>query len=110
MMVPRGLTNTKKWGDSREKPFLYGIWEVSSFLKNGDTLAPLITDNERWQYLIIDYKNRATVKTMTAERQAYHFIIDSTKKRISVFERDADTIEKNFNYKNPNKHFLEIIF
>lgn len=108
MIVPRGLSSFKKWGDNREKPYLHGIWETTYFIKNSDTLAPLITDSERWRYLIIDYKDRATIKTMTDEKQAFNFIIDSTKKKVSVFKRDTDSLINNFNFKNPNKYILEI--
>ncbi|WP_223032723.1 DoxX family protein [Hanstruepera marina] len=108
MILPRGLSNSKKWGDKREKPYLYGIWEAAYFIKNKDTLPPLVTDYDRWRYLIIDYKDRATVKTMTDDIRAYNFIIDSTKQKASIFKRDSDTLNNNFNYKNPNKYFLEL--
>ncbi len=108
MIIPRGISSTKRWGDKRTKPHLYGIWETAYFIKNNDTLPPLVTDFDRWRYLIIDYKDRATVKTMTDDIRAYNFIIDSTKQKISVFKRDSDTLNNNFNYKYPNKHFLEL--
>ena len=108
MIVPRGISSSKKWGDNREKPLLYGIWETTFFVKNGDTVPPLTTDNNRWRYLIIDYKNRASIKTMTNKFKAFNFIIDSTKKNVSAFERNTDTILNNFKYKNPNPYFLEI--
>ncbi|WP_104735448.1 DoxX family protein [Hanstruepera ponticola] len=108
MIVPRGISSTYKWGDKREKPFLYGIWETTYFIKNKDTMPPLLTDTERWRYLIIDYKDRATIKTMTDEMQAYNFIIDSTQKKISVFKRESDSLKNNFIYKNQNKYFLEL--
>jgi hypothetical protein len=38
---------------------LYGIWEVEEFIRNGETIPPLFTDEERWQYLILEHPGRA---------------------------------------------------
>ncbi|WP_418512364.1 hypothetical protein [Corallibacter sp.] len=108
LIVPRGFSSQKKWGDQRAKPHLYGIWESSYFIKNNDTLPPLTTDSNRWRYLIIDYKDRASVKLMTDDVLYYEFIVDSTSKKISMYKRNADTLHYNFNFKHPNSHYLEL--
>ncbi|SEL48522.1 DoxX-like family protein [Aquimarina amphilecti] len=95
-------------GNNREKPLLYGIWEASSFIKNGDTLQPLITDNYRWRYLIVDLKDKATVKTMDDLKYQYKFITDSTSQKIMIHKKDSETEHYNFSYKNPNSEFLEL--
>ena len=43
------------YGDKREKPPLYGIWEVQKLVKNHDTIPPLLTDNTRWRYFCLLY-------------------------------------------------------
>ncbi|CAN5366766.1 hypothetical protein BH23BAC3_BH23BAC3_33910 [soil metagenome] len=58
-------------GPDREKPVLYGIWEVESFERKGSDVPPLITDDERWWYLIIEHDRRANIIRMTEERQIY---------------------------------------
>ncbi|KAA8884859.1 DoxX family protein [Nocardia colli] len=37
-----------------EKPELYGIWTVSEFNQDGQPLAPLTTDQNRWQRVVFD--------------------------------------------------------
>ncbi|WP_378182707.1 DoxX family protein [Aquimarina sp. SS2-1] len=95
-------------GNDRKKPLLYGIWEASYFVKNGDTLQPLITDGYRWRYLIVDLKDVATVKTMDDRKHQYKFITDSTSQKIMIHKKDAESKEYNFNYKNPNSEFLQL--
>ena len=95
-------------GNNRKKPLLYGIWEVSCFIKNGDTLQPLITEDYRWRYLIVDLKDKATVKTMDDIKHQYKFIIDSTSKKIKIHKRGSESENYNFYYKKPNPKFLQL--
>ncbi|WP_037321781.1 hypothetical protein [Salegentibacter sp. Hel_I_6] len=99
-------TVEKLKGDKRVKPILYGIWEVSNFIKNGDTLPPLTTDDYRWRYLIVDFKDKATIKTMDEVKHKYTFITDSTSKKIIVNKNDTESNEYNFEYVNSNSDEL----
>ena len=93
----------------KEKPTLYGIWEVALFKKNGDTIAPLATDHERWKYLIIDFNDRVTVKTMDATEHRFKFGIDSTSHQIKMHKKDIKLLDDfNFKYQKPNPYFLEL--
>jgi len=100
-------TTERNRGERREKPLLYGIWEATSFTKNGDTLQPLTTDNYRWRYLIVDQKDKATIKTMDDVKHHYTFITDSTSQKIMIHKKDTESEEYNFTYKNPNPEFLQ---
>jgi hypothetical protein len=51
-------------GGGRPKPDLYGIWTVDTFTRDGVTLPPLITQQHRWQRLIIDYPDRLSYQLM----------------------------------------------
>lgn len=95
-------------GEDRKKPALYGIWEASTFIKNGDTLQPLITDTYRWRYLIVDVKDKANVKTMDDGIHSYQFITDTTTEKIKMYKENADSLYFNFRYKNPNPEFLQL--
>ena len=101
-------TVEKLKGDNREKPILYGIWEVSNFIKNGDTLQPLTTDDYRWRYLIVDFKDKATVKTMDDEKHQYTFITDSISKKIKVNKTDTESNDYNFDYVKSNSNTLRL--
>lgn len=101
-------TVEKLKGDNRVKPILYGIWEVSNFIKNGDTLQPLTTDDYRWRYLIVDFKDKATVKTMDDEKHQYTFITDSISKKIKINKNDTESNDYNFDYVNSTSDTLRL--
>lgn len=101
-------TTERNRGINRKKPVLYGIWEASYFIKNGDTLPPLITDHYRWRYLIVDLKDEATVKTMDDLKHQYKFIADSTSKKVMIHKKDSKSEAYNFSYKNPNSELLQL--
>ncbi len=94
--------------NNRKKPLLYGIWEATHFIKNGDTIQPLITDDFRWRYLIVDLKDQATVKTMNDVKYQYKFMADSTSKKIMFHKQGLESEDYNFDYTNPNSEFLEL--
>ncbi|MEL7534805.1 MAG: hypothetical protein AAFN10_26105, partial [Bacteroidota bacterium] len=82
--ISDGMQNVKKWGDKRPKPDMYGLYEVETFVKNGDTLAPLITDSSRWHYLAIDRPNMVMLKTMT--------------RKLSYLQMETDSVENLFRW------------
>ena len=98
----------KLLGSKREKPPLYGIWETSYFIKNSDTIAPLITDRKRWKYVIIDHKDQVTVKVMTDQKFHYDFVVDSASQRIKLYRGLSDYDDFNFTYEHPNPNYLKL--
>lgn len=78
-------------------PHLFGVWEITEFIKNGDTIPPLITDEERWRYLIVDH-NTTTVKTMNDENHFYQFETDSVAKKIKLHGSGTTSEKYNFSY------------
>ena len=93
-------------GENRKKPLLYGIWEASSFIQNGDTLQAIVTDDFRWRYLIVDQKDKATVKTMNDIKHQYKFIADSTTQKVMIHQKGSESENYNFNYEHPNPNYL----
>jgi hypothetical protein len=81
-------------GDRRDE--FYGIWEVETYVKNGDTIPPLTTASERWRYLIMESKDLATIKFMNDSIAAYHFKVDSTTTNVSIYKRNDDEVFHNF--------------
>ncbi len=88
-------------------PILKGAWEVHYFEKNGIEHPPLLTDTERWQYLLIEFKDRATILHMDRKMNAYNFAIDTISKSLHFNERDSQ-VKQKFNYTR-TEHTLEII-
>lgn len=52
------------YGGGRQKPELYGIWAVRSFTLDGREVAPLTTDEKRWQRLVFDEVGAVTFQSM----------------------------------------------
>ncbi|WP_460217739.1 DoxX family protein [Psychroserpens sp. MEBiC05023] len=103
-----GYISERNLGHKREKPFLYGIWEVSQFIKNKDTIPPLITDYKRWRYFVLDHKGKVVIKAMSDKKYAYDISIDSTSQQIKLYRELSEFHDFNFKYKHPNSNYLEL--
>ncbi len=93
------LFQAKKKLNNYNKPLFYGVWETEVFIKNGDTLPPLITDKNRWRYLIIDKKDKAFVKKMNDSIQHFQFKPAPSTKKIKIYGVGEKSKKYNFNYK-----------
>lgn len=97
--IARGLTSRKQYGELREKSALYGLYDVTDFVQNGDTLPPLLTDDIRWQRLIFDDPSRAIVIYMDDRLSYYSGAIDTVDQTV-MFSVGRDSLKKDylFNY------------
>ncbi|MBS1933139.1 MAG: DoxX family membrane protein, partial [Bacteroidetes bacterium] len=84
----------KQYGDSRTLPHYYGIYNVSSWVKNKDTVPPLLTDPSRWKRLILQFPGYATVYKMNDSSKNYVFEVDSTFKTATIYPQ-GDTTQKS---------------
>lgn len=80
----------KERGEKAPKPPLWGIYEVTTFIKNKDTLPPLITDTLRWRKFIISSPGRASLLLMNDSLKSYDCKVDTLKKNMILY-LDADT-------------------
>ncbi len=94
--------------DVNHRPKLYGIWETELFIKNNDTLPALITDSNRWRYLLIERKGRAIVKTMTNYTISYTFTNDTINTKVSIYKQDTAEDKFNFKYNLRNANTLKL--
>ncbi|MDG4663279.1 DoxX family protein [Mycobacterium sp. 236(2023)] len=62
-----GWSAWREYGDGRPKPELYGIWEVTEFTADGVAVAPLVTDETRWQRVVFDEPGLITYQLMDGE-------------------------------------------
>ncbi|WP_415370842.1 DoxX family protein [Patiriisocius sp. Uisw_047] len=91
----------------KEKSDFYGIWETQRFVKDMDTIPPLLDDTYRWRYLIVDEKRKAIIKKMTDSLERYQFEINSDLKEV-IFRRVNDSIPHRFSYTFTNPQQLEL--
>lgn len=80
------------WGSKAPKPALYGLYEVSSFISNNDTIPANIEDKNRWRYLIMERKGRVSIHMMDKSRIHYKTTIDTILNKLT-FENYRDTTE-----------------
>jgi len=76
------ITYAKTYGDGAQKPPLYGIYNVVTFIQNHDTIPPLATNENRWRRLMINYPGYAKLVSMTDSSAYINFKPDTAKKRI----------------------------
>lgn len=94
--------------DENHRPELYGIWKTKTFVRNYDTIPPLTTDNSRWNYLLIERKDKAIVKTMTDDLVKHIFRTDTTQNRISLYHDNIIKDSLNFKYEVENSKYLKL--
>jgi hypothetical protein len=96
---------TDQYGDEVPKPPLYGIYDVTSFVRNKDTIAPLKTDTTRWDKLVISRADMARVILMNDSSKRYGFVIDTVKDTI-VMDNKINYDKIRFTYSRPTKNML----
>ncbi len=95
----QGISDLKQYGDDAPKPKLYGYYNINTFVKNTDTLPPLLTDTTRWNKLIFGYYNRVSVKMMNDTLIAFTYIDDTLKQRLTLTGRSDTTLKYQLTYK-----------
>jgi uncharacterized membrane protein YphA (DoxX/SURF4 family) len=93
LMISARLKGQKTYGVDRPKPALYGIYETEKFVKNGQTMPPLLTDTTRWRRLLIDYPKRISVMRMDDRFIRYKAKTDTVKKQM-ILNTYKDTVNK----------------
>ena len=81
-----------------KKTPLFGVYEVEQFVKNNDTLLPLLTDTVRWKTLNIYLPREASVKMMNDERKNYFFLTDTVNKKIELYSKNDSLHKTSFSY------------
>jgi hypothetical protein len=85
---------TKTGEYSKVKQPLYGIYNVTTFVKDKDTLRPLTTDTLRWKKLIISSPpGSASVMLMNDSLRKFLVWVDTGKREIGLIAK-SDTSDK----------------
>jgi len=89
----RSLKRYNMIHDPSNVPFLYGIYDVSHFEVNGDTIPPLLTDRNRWRKLVIQNKGVGFVKPMyNNSNRSYRTTLDTLDQKI-LFKGVSDSTD-----------------
>ena len=96
----------KEFGEHAPKPPLYGMYEVETFVHNGDTIPPLRTDTTRWHKFIISYKDRAAVRMVNDSVRGFDFKVNTKTQQIRMSPQ-RDTLQKfKLTYEQPSDQQL----
>ena len=95
------------YGDGAfKKTPLFGIYHVETFVKNGDTLLPLLTDASQWKTANIIFTKKATIKMMNDSSRICRFVTDTLHKTIHVNDTEDSTYTAFFRYSLPDSSHL----
>ena len=85
--------------DSPVKPPLYGIYNVTAFIRNKDTIKPLTTDTTRWCKLIVSApKGNASIMLMGGSIRPFVFKPETAKGRIEMYAKSDTSDKYSFTY------------
>lgn len=81
-------SSQETYGRDRIKPPLYGVYDVTNFVSNGDTIPALTTRSDRWQKMIIDYPGSANLILIDGKRKWLKTTVDTSAKVITIQDQD----------------------
>ncbi|MBO3699159.1 hypothetical protein [Roseivirga sp. E12] len=93
--ISRDLKSRKQYGELRPKSALFGLYDVIDFVQNGDTLPPLLTDDDRWQRVIFDAPTRAITMYMDDRMRYYTSEIDTVNMTVT-YSIGRDSLRKDY--------------
>lgn len=76
----------KTYGGGREKPELYGIWDVDEFSADGREHPPLVTDTERWRRVVFESADAVTVQRMDDSLDGYLAAVDAAAGSVTLLK------------------------
>ncbi len=87
--------------DADEKPPLHGIYDVSSFSKNGQIVTPVLTDSTYWRKLMITWPGFASFRMANDSTRGFVFKVDTALHTIMMHPRKDTTLKTTLNYTVP---------
>ena len=84
--------------DAAFRPPLHGAYEVTTFVQNGDTMPPLLTDTLRWRRVFIHRKGYLIVQKMNDEMKDHQLAYDTVNQQLYI-KQHQNISEIIFDYK-----------
>jgi hypothetical protein len=100
-----GIQGYRAGGDGAPRTYLYGIYEVSSFVRNGDTLPPLATDSVRWRRMVFSQYSAAPF-AMNDSVVRYDYETDTTAHTVTLVSRVDSTLRYLLAFERPDSGHL----
>lgn len=87
---------------------LFGIYHTETFIRNNDTLLPLLTDTSQWKILNLIYTKKATIRMMNDSMKTCHFVTDTINKKIQFSWDENPSNKEVLRYTIPDSTHLLI--
>ena len=100
------LKMAKTYGDTAPKPPLYGVYDVEKFIRKGQEVPPLTTDQSRWKRMIINYPGYVEIKRMTDSVDGMRLRIDVKGKSMIFTDVQNSTELFKLKYQEIDKDHL----
>ena len=97
----------KQYGSKAPKPELYGLYEVTRFVKNNDTIKAIKGHSERWEYIQIEREGLLQIRNMDKSRMNFKPEQDSITKSIKLYAYSDSSKVSQMTYKKIDSTFFE---
>jgi hypothetical protein len=87
-----------QYGDGAKKPPLFGAWSVDEMTVDGVVRPALLTDTERWRWVVFDRPQVIAILTMDDRRERYALAADYAAHRLTLTERNGKAAKGAFDY------------
>lgn len=98
------LRSQKQYGENAPKPKFYGIYDIDLFIKNNDTIPPLLTDTIRWKQVIVQWQGFVHVRYMKDSVARFSIKLDTVAQKIDFTPRNDTIVKYSFRYELPESN------
>jgi hypothetical protein len=92
--------------DKAERPQMHGAWSVNSFVKNQDTLQPLMTDTLRWKRVFVHRRGYLITQGMDDRVEDYSLNYDTLNRELLIEDYNSDVFTIKYSYLNDSTLLL----
>ena len=88
-----------------QRPPLFGLYDVESFRRSGEDVAPLLTDTTRWKRLVLQTPTNASVIRMDDTPRFFGAAYDTGGRRLTLTSQ-PDKRQQVYQYSQPDPEHL----
>ncbi len=97
-----------EYGGGREKPPLYGIWNVNLMSIDGRLRPLLLTDKELWRNAIFEFPETVTIQRMNGEFTHYNLSLKMEAKTLELSRSIAKNAKSTLTFQQPSPGLLAL--
>ncbi|GHD79149.1 hypothetical protein GCM10010317_099410 [Streptomyces mirabilis] len=91
----------KNHGGGREKPELYGVWDVTDFSIDGERHPPMTTDGQRWRRVVVDSVDAVAIQHMDDSLDPCMAAIDMNARSVALTKMADPKWQVTFTFERP---------